>query len=216
MMMNKKILLLGGGGHCKSVLDSLLPSELYAEISIIDKLENIGKTILNIPIIGCDDDLPRLHQQGYTHAFITLGSVGNPAARIKLFSKIECLGFEIPNIVDQTAIVSKHTILGIGVFIGKNVVINTGSSVGKGAIINTSATIEHDCIIEDYVHIAPGAVLNGEVHIGCNTHIGANSVVKQQLRIGSKAIIGMGSVVLHDIGDNVLCYGNPCKEVKKL
>jgi sugar O-acyltransferase (sialic acid O-acetyltransferase NeuD family) len=214
--MNKKLLLLGGGGHCKSVLDSLLPSGQYVEIGIVDKKENVGKSILDVPIIGCDDDLPELYQQGFTCAFVTVGSIGNPSLRIKLFAEIERIGFEIPTIIDSSAVVSQHVSIERGVFIGKNAVINAGTSVGKGAIINTSATIEHDCSIGDFVHIAPGAVLCGELHIGNNTHIGANSVVKQQLKIGSDSLIGMGSVVLHSIGDNLIAYGNPCKVAKKV
>ncbi|MFX4263252.1 acetyltransferase [Pelotomaculum propionicicum] len=213
--MNKKLLLLGGGGHCKSVLDSLLPSGQYVEMGIIDKKENVGKSILDVPVIGCDDDLSKLYQQEFNYAFVTVGSIGNPSLRVKLFSEIERIGFKIPNIIDATAVVSQHASLENGVFIGKNAVINAGSTIGKGVIINTSATIEHDCTIEDFVHIASGAVLCGELHIGYNTHIGANSVIKQQLRIGFDSIIGMGSVVLHDIGDNIIAFGNPCKEVKK-
>jgi len=214
--MNKKLLLIGGGGHCKSVLDSLLVNHNYTEIGIIDKNGDVGKAILNVPIIGCDEDLPKFHRDGFTHAFITIGSIGNPVARIRLFSILERIGFEIPNIIDSTAIISRYASLESGIFIGKNTVINSGVSVGKGVIINTSATIEHDCFINDFVHIAPGAVLCGEVYIGHGTHIGANSVIKQQLKIGSGSLVGMGSVILHNIGDNTLAYGNPCREVEKL
>lgn len=212
--MNKKLLLIGGGGHCKSVLDSLLQANKYSEISIIDKKENIGKTILDIRIIGFDDDLVKLHEQGYNYAVVTFGSVGDPTLRIKLFSLLEKIGFEMPNIVDSTAIVSKYVKMETGIYVGKNAVINIGASIGKGSIINTSTTIEHDCIIEKFSHIAPGTVLCGDVKIGANSHIGAKSVVKQQVRIGANTIIGMGSVVLHDVGDSMIAYGNPCKGVK--
>lgn len=212
--MNKKLLLIGGGGHCKSVLDSLLNLRSYTEVSIIDKEDNIGKDILDIPIIGCDDDLSELYQKGFTHAFVTLGSIGNSAIRIKLFDKLESIGFEIPNIIDSTATISKHITLARGIYIGKKAVINVGAVIGKGAIINTACTIEHDCSIGDFSHIAPGSVLCGEVQIGENTHVGAKSVVKQQIKIGANTLIGMGSVVLHDVADNVVAFGHPCKEVK--
>lgn len=212
--MNKKLLLIGGGGHCKSVLDSLLKSNEYSEVGIVDAKENIGKYVLSIPIIGCDDDLLELKEKGYNYAFVTVGSVGNPSLRIKLYKMIERLGFIIPNIIDSTAIISKHIDMETGIYIGKNSTINIGTSIGKGAIVNTASIIEHDCLIGKFAHIAPGAVLCGEVRVGENTHIGAGSVVKQQVRIGSNTIIGMGSVVLHNINDNVIAYGNPCREVQ--
>jgi len=212
--MNKKLLLIGGGGHCKSVIDCLLQTNQYKEIAIIDKNENIGKLISEIPIIGCDDDLSKLYENGYDFAFVTLGSIGDVSLRIKLYNLLEEIGFEIPNIIDSSAIISKHVKMGKGVFVGKNAVINACALIGNGSIINTSSTIEHDCIIGEFTHIAPGSVLCGEVKIGENSHIGARSVIKQQVNIGKNTTIGIGSVVLHDIASSMLAYGNPCKEVK--
>ena len=214
--MDKKLLLIGGGGHCKSVLDSVLTSNEYSEIGIIDKKENNRDNILGIPIIGSDDDLYKLYQDRYHYAFVTVGSIGEPSLRIKLFKMLETIGFEIPNIIDSTAIVSNQVKVERGIFIGKNVVVNVGTSIKDGSIINTGSTIEHDCIINQFCHIAPGTVLCGEVEVGENTHVGAGSVIKQQIKIGSDTIIGMGSVVLNDISDNIVAYGNPCKEVKSL
>jgi len=213
-MINKKILLVGGGGHCKSVMDSLLELDQFSEIGIIDKKENKETHILGLSVIGFDDDLPRLFSEDYHYAFVTLGSIGDPSIRINLFRLLEEIGFKIPNIIDTSAIVSDDVKMETGIYIGKNVVVNAGTSLCKGSIINTSVTIEHDCVVGEFAHIAPGAVLCGEVKIGENSHIGANSVVKQQIKIGANTIIGMGSVVLKNIYDDMLAYGNPCKEIE--
>lgn len=212
--MSKKLLLIGGGGHCKSVLDTLLQLKQYSEISIIDKSENIGKYILGINTIGCDGDIVKLYRSGYKYAFVTLGSIGNSSQRIKLFNMIEKIGFEIPNIIDITSVVSQHVKMESGIYVGKNVVINADSIIGKGSIINTSSTVEHDCVIREFSHIAPGTILCGGVHVGKNVHIGAKSVIKQQVNIGDNTTIGMGSVVLNNIDSSIIAYGNPCKEVK--
>lgn len=213
--MSKKILLVGGGGHCKSVLDTLLERNNFSDIGIIDKKENVGEWILGIPIIGCDNDLPQLFDAGYKYAFVTVGSVGDTKLRIRLYDKLMEVGFEIPNIIDPTAIVSSHIHIETGIYIGKKSIINAGSTIKKGAIINTGAIIEHDCMIEEFVHVAPGAILCGEVKVGSRTHIGANSVIKQQLVIGSDSVIGVGSIVTKNIEDNIIAYGNPCKGVVK-
>ena len=214
--MNKKILLIGGGGHCKSVLDSLLELNEFREIGIVDKKENVGKSVMGVPVVGCDDDLPTLFRDGYGHAFVTVGSIGNPTLRIKLFNLLTEIGYEIPAIIDGSAKVSKHAKIEQGVFIGKQSTINAGTLIQKGAIINSGSIVEHDCEIGTFTHIAPGAVLGGEVVIGENSHVGSNATVKQQIHIGSNSIIGMGSVVLQNIDSNTMAYGNPCREVKKL
>ncbi|UGB30428.1 acetyltransferase [Metabacillus sp. B2-18] len=212
-MMNKKIILVGGGGHCKSVLDTLLLTNQYSEIGVVDLKEFLNKKVLSASVIGTDKDLPQLYKGGYKHAFVSLGSIGKTSRRINLYNTLEDIGFTIPNIIDPTAIISNDVQLGNGIFIGKKAVINAGATIHNGAIINTASIIEHDCIVGEFTHIAPGTVMCGNVQVGRETHIGANSVIKQQIKIGSHTMIGMGSIVLKDIGDSKEAFGSPCKEV---
>lgn len=210
--LKKKLLLIGGGGHCRSVLDSIMSSEVYDEIGIID---NVDSSILGIPVVGTDDDVPRLMSEGWTNAFITVGSVGNTKLRHKLYDMVKNIGMNVPAIIDSSAIIARDIEVSEGTYVGKRVVINTGSRIGTCAIINTGAVIEHDCIIGDFSHISPGATVCGQVCIGNDSHVGAGSVVRQQINIGNGALIGAGSVVVKDIQDNVKAYGNPCKVVMK-
>jgi sugar O-acyltransferase (sialic acid O-acetyltransferase NeuD family) len=212
--MGEKLLLIGGGGHCKSVLDTILSMETYSDVAIIDLKENIGKTVLGVPIIGSDDDLSNLFDTGYRHAFITLGSIGTPRLRKILYETIREIGFIIPNVIDPSATVSEHVAISEGVFVGKGAIVNAGSTIEACAIINSGAIIEHDCIVGAFAHVAPGATLCGDVTIGNDTHIGANAVVRQGLAIGSNVLIGIGSVVVGDIQDHIIAFGNPCREAK--
>lgn len=215
--MENNILLIGGGGHCKSVIDTILRNYNFDKIGIIDIKDNIGKNILGIPIIGSDEDIEYFYKKKqYKYAFITLGSIGNTKKREYLFNNILKYGFNIPNIIDSSALIGKEVILEKGIFIGKRTVVNSGSIIKKSAIINTGAIIEHDCNIGEFSHISPGAVICGGVKIGNCTHIGANSAIRQGLNIGSDNIVGIGSVVVSDILDNRLCYGNPCREVSEI
>ena len=208
--MPNKLLLIGGGGHCRSVLDSILLSNLFDEVAIIDHNDC---SIAGINTIGNDDDLSELYKEGWKNAFITVGSVGNTNLRRALYLKVLKIGFNVPSIVDPTAIISKEASINNGVFVGKRVVINSGALISEGAIINTGSIIEHDCLIGSFSHISPGAVLCGQVCVGNDSHIGAGSVVRQLIKIGEHTLIGAGSVVVKDIGDYVKAYGNPCKVV---
>ena len=210
-MAERKILLLGGGGHCRSVLDSLLASDLYDEIGIIDY--DKSASALGVHVIGTDDDLPRLKSEGWKEAFITVGSVGSTRVRRKLYSVVKELGFILPSIIDPTAIIARGTVIKEGTFLGKGSVINTGAAIGTCAIINTGAIIEHDCTIEDFAHVSTGAALCGQVSVGTDSHIGAGSVIRQGIKIGNNSLIGAGSVVVKNVPDGVKAFGNPCKVV---
>jgi len=209
---NRKILLLGGGGHCKSVLDTLLSLGLYDDIGIVDKEDN---EILGVPVVGTDQDLTTLIQNGWTDAFVTVGSVGNTTLRRRLFKLIKGIGFHIPSIVDNSAVLAREIQLGEGCFVGKKTVINTGATLGCCAIVNTGAVVDHECIVGDFSHISPGVILCGQVIIGDDTHIGAGSVIRQQISVGTNVMIGSGSVVVKNIPDGQTAYGNPCKVVVK-
>ena len=96
-----RLLLIGGGGHCASVADCLLSSGTFEQIGIVDIT---GRPVLGVPIVGTDADLPRLKEEGWTDAFITVGSVGNTAIRRRLYEKMKALGFHIPAVIDPTAV----------------------------------------------------------------------------------------------------------------
>ena len=209
--MNRKLLLIGGGGHCRSVLDSVLSLSTYDEIGIVD----YNKTpVAGILVVGQDEDLPDLNANGWTDAFITVGSVGDTTLRQRLFKLVTKIGFTLPSIIDPTAVLAKDVIVGKGCFIGKGAIINAGTCIDEAVIINTGAVIEHECKIGAFAHISPGSVLCGQVIIGEHTHVGAGSVVRQQIHIGNNTLVGAGSVVVKDLPAKVKVFGNPCKVVE--
>ena len=212
--MSKRLLLLGSGGHFKSVLDTLDALGIYDDIGVIAKEKN-SQMECDCNIIGTDDDLRNLYEAGWAEAFICVGSVGNTLIREKLYSKLTQIGFRLPIVVDPSAIVSpKATILN-GVFIGKRAVVNSGAIINTCAIINTGAIIEHDCTIGMFTHVSPGAVICGDAHVGDYSHVGAGSTIKQQIRIGTRTMIGMGSVVVSDIPDGKTAFGCPCRIIEQ-
>ncbi|PNR88774.1 serine acetyltransferase [Petrotoga sp. 9T1HF07.CasAA.8.2] len=213
--MSNSIVLVGGGGHCKVVLDVIKENNYYDEICISDLKENIGKEILDIRIEYTDDQLDDLFKKGISFAFVSMGKININDQRMKLYKKIKNIGFNIPKIISKSSNVSIYTEISEGTFVGKNAVINPGVKIGKNCIINTGAIVEHDCIIRDNVHIGPGAVLSGGVTVGENSFIGTGAMITQYLNIASNTLIGAGAVVVKDINEPGVYVGNPAKEIRK-
>lgn len=207
------IVLIGSGGHCASVLDSLKSNNIFDRIEIADLPESIGKEISGIEIKYTDDDLQSLYDSGIENVFITLGSHTDTCIRRKLYEKAKEIGFKFPNVIDKTAVVSGSSLLGTGVFVGKNAVINANSKIGDNVIINTGAIIEHDSYIGDFSHIAVGAVLCGNVNVGTDTFIGANSTVIQNISTGNNCVVGAGSLVRHRVCDYQKFLGGDTKKL---
>ena len=61
----KDLILVGGGGHCKSVID-VAESAGYNIWGIIDMPEDVGNRIFGYKVIGTDDDIP-FYAVSYTH-----------------------------------------------------------------------------------------------------------------------------------------------------
>jgi len=212
--MSNSIILVGGGGHCKVIIDILKENNDYDEILISDLKENIGKEILGIKIEYTDDQLEDLYKKGYKNAFVSMGKVEINEQRGKLFNKIKNIGFNVPVIISKSANVSQYSEIGEGTLIGKNVVINPGTQIGKNCIINTGSIIEHDCIIEDNVHVGPGAILSGGTYVGKNSFIAAGAIIIQNINISQDTLIGAGAVVVKDINEPGVYVGNPARRIK--
>lgn len=210
--MKKKLVLIGGGGHGESVIDSIRSTLEYEIIGILDQKLQAGTSVSGIPVLGTDEMLPALFHQGISYGVIGVGSLGDPRIRIQIYEALKSIGLVIPNIVDKSAVLSQGILMGEGSFIGKGAVIGPGAVLGKGCIINTGAILEHGTSIGDFVHIAPGSVLCGNVSVGDYTHIGAGTTIIQNITIGSNTMIGAGSLVLRNVSSNILAYGRPARE----
>lgn len=192
--MNTEIILIGGGGHCRSVIDVIEAENKYTIAGIIDNDKTrIGSYLFSYEIIGCEDDLPVLVSR-YPNALVTIGQIRTPEIRIKLFTLLDSLGYTLPTIVSPRAYVSKYASVGRGSVVMHDVLINAQAQVGENCIINSKALIEHDCIVGNHCHISTGAVLNGETIVGDGTFVGSNSVSKQGTKIQGNAFIKAGSI----------------------
>src|SRR5574344_684242 len=180
--MKEKIVLIGGGGHCHSVIDVIEQENRYEIIGIVDTKENIGKKVLDYEVIACDDDLETIFET-CKNAIITVGQIESNKIRVKLFNKLKQIGFKLPVIISPFAYVSKYSFIGEGTVVMHQVLINANVKIGKNCIINTKALIEHDCVVEDNCHISTASVINGGVVVKENSFVGSNATSKQAIEI---------------------------------
>jgi sugar O-acyltransferase (sialic acid O-acetyltransferase NeuD family) len=190
--MKEKIVLVGGGGHCHSVIDVIEQENRYEIIGIIDTKENIGKNVLNYKVIGCDDKLETIFET-CKNAVITVGQLQSNKIRVKIYNKLKQIGFNLPIIISPFAYVSKYASLEEGTVIMHHALINANVKIGKNCIINTKALIEHDSSIEDNCHISTASVINGGVKVKANTFFGSNTTSKECTEI--EGFVKAGSLI---------------------
>ncbi|MCF6265839.1 MAG: acetyltransferase [Desulfuromusa sp.] len=201
-----EIILVGGGGHCASCIDVIEQEAKFQVAGIVDMPDKHSTTLLGYPIIGKDEDLPKL-TENYRYFLITLGQIKSPQRRIALFEELLQLGAQLPTIISPRAYISRHATVGAGTVVMHNSLINAGAIVGCNCIINSCALIEHDAKVGDHCHISTGSIINGGTQIAECTFIGSGSVVRDNIRIGSNALIGGGVSVMVAVPDNSLYTG---------
>ena len=204
-MNTKNLILVGGGGHCKSVID-VAESAGYNIIGILDMPEDVGKPVLDYKVIGTDDDIPQYIDKA--EFVITVGFIKNPSTRIKLYNRIKDAGGELATIVASTARVSKYATLGEGTVVMHNAFVNAGAQIGANCIINTFCDIEHDAVVGDQCHISTGALVNGDCKIGQRVFVGSQSVLSNGVSVADDIIVGAASLIRKSITEKGLYAGN--------
>lgn len=186
--MKHDIILLGGGGHCKSCIDVIEQENKYNIIGILDKEELSGSNILGYEIIGTDDDLKKFAKNIYSY-LITVGQIKSPQTRIALFNLVKSYKVKLPVIISPNAYVSRSAKIGEGSIIMHHALVNSDAIIGVNCIINSKALVEHDSGIGDHCHIATGSIVNGGVIIGAGSFLGSNVVTRQYISIPDNSII---------------------------
>ena len=194
--MNKKLAIIGAGGHGKVVGEIALLNKYKTIDFFDDNLTNNTK----FPFHVCGNlNLLNDNLTNYDFFFVAIGDCQIRYEKMLWLKKAKV---EMINLIHPNSIISKFSLLGIGNCIMANAVINPGTLIKDGAIINTSASIDHDCIIGDYSHISPNCSLSGNVTIGNFTHLGTGSSVHPGIHIGNNVKTGIGAKIFKNILDN--------------
>jgi sugar O-acyltransferase (sialic acid O-acetyltransferase NeuD family) len=196
------MLLYGGSGHAKVIIDCLLANGMAVH-GIFD--DNPALTsLLNLTVIG-----------SYDHTYMPseqlIISIGQNHIRQKVAQSISHI---FGKAIHPSALLSTFATVGEGSVLIHQSVVQAGTVIGRHCIINTSASIDHDCIIEDFVHISPNATLSGNVRVGEGTHIGAGATIIQGITVGKWCTVGAGAVVIRDVPDYATVVGVPARVIK--
>lgn len=202
-METNDVILWGGGGHAKVVLESLF-SEKRKVAGIFDDQKQ-GE-LFGVPYTG------QYNPEKLKDAHLII-SLGDNTTRKKL---AESAKHKFTLTRHTSCVLSPRSIYGAGSMILHGAVVQADTQIGNHVILNTVCSVDHDCRIGDYVHIGPRTVLCGKVHVGEGALIGAGATVAPGVKIGKWSIIGAGSVVIKDVPDYCVAVGNPARVIKTI
>jgi sugar O-acyltransferase (sialic acid O-acetyltransferase NeuD family) len=206
-MPTERLLLIGGGGHAKVVLDAwrLCHPGAIVEVRDDDPAKQ-GASVLGVQIETPIGALATLRQACHV-------AIGDNAIRRRIGEVLDGSGSTLVTIVHPRAVVAPGAQIDRGVFVAAGAIVAPDARVGAGTILNHAAVVDHDCVVGDWCHIAPGVVLGGGVTVGDECFLGSGATVLPGVRIGARAVIGAGAVVIRDVNEAATVVGVPAKEI---
>jgi sugar O-acyltransferase (sialic acid O-acetyltransferase NeuD family) len=196
--MNKKIAIIGAGGHGKVIGEIAL----LCQYEVIDFFDDRYSEIKEFPFtISGSLDYLKAHLKDYNAFFV---AIGENKIRFDILEWLKKNKMNIVSLLHPRSTISKFSSLGIGTCVMANAVINAGTLIKDGVIINTSASIDHDCIIEDFAHISPNCSLSGSVRIGKFSHLGTGTSIHPGINIGNNVKTVVGSNIFKNILDDTV------------
>lgn len=202
--MSDSVILIGGGGHAKVVIDCVRSSGGQV-VGILDDSIEAGTLILDVPVLGKIKD----HTKYLQHQFLI--AIGNNNIRRRFSQELQVKWYTA---LHTSSVISPHVSIGAGTVVMPRAIINAGAMIGSHCIINTGVIVEHDNLIEDYVHLSPAAALGGTVSVGKETHIGIGAAVRNNIHICGGCTIGAGAAVVKDITEPGTYVGVPARRME--
>lgn len=193
------LVIYGGGGHGKTVIDLVRALGTYRIVGVFDDGLTPGSDVLGVPVLGGEKDLGEWHSRGVRLAVNAVGGIGNPAIRIQIFEVLEKAGFVFPVLVHPAAVVERSASLEPGVQVFAHAYVGSAARVGFGSVINVGAIVHHDCVLGRVVNLSPGATLAGNVHVRNCAQIGMLATVNLKVTVGENARLGNGCTVKDDV-----------------
>ncbi len=213
-MAKTPLLLIGGGGHCASVIDVIESTQQYEIMGIVEAPGVEKSDFLGYPIVGTDDDLDALIKQT-PDCVITVGQLQRAELRVKLYEKVLGFGGRLPVIVSPLARVARQAQIGFGTVVMHYALVNNLVEVAENCIVNSYASIEHGSKIGAHSHISTRATVNGDCRVGERCLIGSCATLLQGVSVASESVIGASALVNKDVTQKGTYLGIPARKVSK-
>ncbi len=210
------LIIYGGGGHAKSLIDLIRAEGKYKVAGILDDGVAAGAFVMGVPVLGNGELLPDLRQKGIDKAVNAVGGIGSITPRLVVYEKLMAAGFNCPTVIHPRAFIEPGAKVGEGGQIFFNAYVGSEVEIGFGCIVNTGAILSHDCVLGDYVNISPGAILAGAVTVKERSLVGMGVTINLHVTIGAGARVGNSAVVKADVPDNTVVHAGSVWPVERV
>lgn len=186
-----KLLVVGAGGHGRSVAEAAELGDGFEIIGFLDDAVPVGDLILGCPVLGPISSLV-VHRTSCDQAIV---AIGNNTVREALMRQLVDVGMLAATVVHPKAVVSPRAVLGMGSAVMAGAIIGTEAQLGKGAIVNCGAVVDHHAKVEDFGHLGVNACMAGGSVLGRGAWMQAGSALGYGVSIPAGLTLSPGQAV---------------------
>jgi sugar O-acyltransferase (sialic acid O-acetyltransferase NeuD family) len=186
------LLIVGAGGHGRSVAEAVLMADNFNVVGFLDDDAFIrGEAVWGLPVLGAVKAFSQYAGQ-VTHAVV---AIGNNELRQKIFVMMQTAGFTLANIIHPRAIVSPRARLGTGITVMAGAIVGTEASLGNGSIVNSGAVVDHHAQVHEFGHLGVNACMAGCSILGSLAWMQAGSAIGYGIQVVPGGVIKPGEAL---------------------
>ncbi len=140
-------------------------------------------------------------------------AVSSPDLKERLALKALSLNWIPVTYIDQTSVLGLNAHVGRGTVVSPFSTISTNATIGEFVTLNCRSGVGHESFIGDFSTLLGSNQVNGNVNVADRVVLGAGSIIHPGRSIGSGATVGIGSVVLTNVKEKSVVFGNPAKRI---
>jgi UDP-N-acetylbacillosamine N-acetyltransferase len=205
-MSMRRLVLLGCGGHARSVADVALAASVDVEC-FVDEQARDGETCLGRPVQRV---MPK-----HTDGLVYMPCAGDNRRRAAQIRELAEAGLPLATVISPCATIGHGATVSPGCFVGHHAHIGPLGHIGAGCIVNTAAVVEHDCVVGECCHVSIRSSVAGRSRLGVCVFVGAGATVIDNVSVADDVMVGAGSVVVTDIAEPGTYVGVPARRLEK-
>lgn len=202
MNETKRTIIIGCGGHSRSVTDIILLNDPKTVLVYVDDNARKNEMLYGFKVLK-ELDI------GENECFVALGD--NARRKSKM---MELCSKNIISVISVNAHIGFSATIGRGCFVGSFCHLGPETSIGEGTIVNTASVVEHEVQIGNYCHVGPNATISGRCKVGDLVFVGVGATIKDYVSVCSGVTVGAGATVVKDITEPGVYVGCPAKRIK--
>lgn len=190
-MPASRLLIVGAGGHGRSVAEAAMLSGQYVLAGFVDDGMAVGSPMWQTSVLGGTADLK-------AYAALcdkVVVAIGNNALRESLVTQLMGLGFELTTVIHPKAIVSPSAVIGQGCAIMAGAIVGTEAQLGLGVIVNCGSVVDHHAQVHDFGHLGVNACMAGGAVLGRGAWIQAGCALGYGAQVPAGAVLPPGTAM---------------------